>query len=79
LRPRRARGAFLRQGLQWGERHARPTPPPAPPPQTTAAALHAQVNAETSPKRLFDILEDMIKPFGDAHTSIDAPQLKREF
>ena len=39
----------------------------------------AQVTAETSPKRLFDILEDMIMPFGDAHTSIDAPKLKRDF
>jgi len=39
----------------------------------------AQVTEGTSPTRLFDILEDMIKPFGDAHTSIDAPKLKRDF
>ena len=38
-----------------------------------------KVTAVTSPKDLFDILAGMIEPFGDAHTSIRAPALKKEF
>jgi hypothetical protein len=36
------------------------------------------VTARTTPVQLFDILEAMIKPFGDLHTGIAAPKLKRE-
>ncbi|HZU26521.1 MAG TPA: S41 family peptidase [Bryobacteraceae bacterium] len=39
----------------------------------------ARVNASTTPSALFDVLESMIEPFGDAHTSISAPALKRRF
>lgn len=39
----------------------------------------AQVTEGTSPADLFDILKGMIEPFGDAHTFISAPKLKREF
>jgi hypothetical protein len=39
----------------------------------------AQLTQRTSPAALFDILQAMIEPFGDAHTSISAPKLKREF
>ncbi|HVN80022.1 MAG TPA: S41 family peptidase [Terriglobia bacterium] len=39
----------------------------------------ARVTSTTTPAQLFDILEAMIKPFGDIHTGIDAPQLKRQF
>ena len=39
----------------------------------------ARVTSATTPAQLFDILEGMIKPFGDIHTGIDAPQLKRQF
>jgi hypothetical protein len=39
----------------------------------------ARVTSATTPAQLFDILEAMIKPFGDIHTGIDAPELKRQF
>ena len=39
----------------------------------------ARVTSTTTPAQLFDILEGMIKPFGDIHTAIDAPKLKRQF
>jgi len=43
------------------------------------AANRAKVNSTTTPAQLFDIFEGMIKPFGDAHTSIGAPKLNRDF
>lgn len=43
------------------------------------AANRAKVTANTTPAGLFDVLVGMIQPFGDAHTSIDAPALKKEF
>lgn len=43
------------------------------------AENRAKVTAQTTPAELFDILEAMIKPFGDAHTRISAPALKRDF
>ena len=39
----------------------------------------ARVTSKTTPAQLFEILEAMIKPFGDIHTAIDAPELKRHF
>jgi tricorn protease-like protein len=39
----------------------------------------ARVTSTTTPAQLFEILESMIKPFGDIHTNIDAPKLKRQF
>jgi len=39
----------------------------------------ARVTSTTTPAQLFDILEAMIKPFGDIHTALDAPKLKRQF
>ena len=39
----------------------------------------AKITAQTTPAELFGILEGMIKPFGDAHTRISAPALKRDF
>jgi len=42
-------------------------------------ANRPKVNAATTPAQLFDLFEVMIKPFGDAHTFIAAPRLKREF
>jgi len=38
-----------------------------------------KVTPNTSPSELFNILSAMIKPFGDAHTGLDAPRLKRNF
>ena len=38
-----------------------------------------KVTPQTTPSQLFEILAGMIKPFGDAHTSIGAPKLKRAF
>jgi hypothetical protein len=38
-----------------------------------------KVTAQTTPAQLFDILAGMIAPFGDAHASINARSLKREF
>jgi len=43
------------------------------------AANRLKVTHETTPVQLFDILEAMIRPFGDAHTGIYAPKLKRQF
>ena len=39
----------------------------------------ASVTPTTTPAQLFNVLEGMIKPFGDIHTNIDAPALKRQF
>jgi hypothetical protein len=39
----------------------------------------AKVTAKTLPPELFDILVAMIRPFGDAHTTIHAPNIKRNF
>ena len=43
------------------------------------AENRAKVTTTTSPTQLFDILEAMIKPIGDSHAGIEAPQLKRQF
>ncbi len=43
------------------------------------AANRPKVTSQTTPAQLFDVLEAMIKPFGDAHTGLDAPRLKRQF
>lgn len=42
-------------------------------------AARKRVSAQTSPAELFDILQSMIQPFGDAHTSLQAPKLNRSF
>ena len=39
----------------------------------------AQVTAQTSPTALFEVLERMIQPFGDAHTFITTGSIKRRF
>jgi hypothetical protein len=38
-----------------------------------------KIAPQTTPARLFEVLEAMIKPFGDAHTFIEARTLKRYF
>ncbi len=38
-----------------------------------------KVTSRTTPSQLFDLFAAMIQPFGDAHTSVHAPGLKREF
>lgn len=38
-----------------------------------------RISDTTSATTLFDVIEGMIKPFNDAHTSISAPSLKRGF
>jgi hypothetical protein len=38
-----------------------------------------KISPQTTPPQLFDVFEAMIKPFGDAHTFIGAPKLKRYF
>jgi hypothetical protein len=43
------------------------------------AGNRPKITSQTTPAQLFDILVEMIRPFGDAHTSIDAPSLKRDF
>ena len=43
------------------------------------AANQANVDSTTTPAQLFDLFVAMIKPFGDAHTAIEAPKLKRGF
>jgi hypothetical protein len=41
-------------------------------------ANREKVTIHTSPRELFEILDSMIRPLGDLHTGIEAPQLKRE-
>src|SRR5262245_19955246 len=43
------------------------------------AANRARVTADTAPAALFDILADMIRPFGDAHTFIGARAIEKSF
>lgn len=43
------------------------------------AANRPKITSSTTPAELFDVFEAMIKPFGDAHTFIEAPDLKRDF
>lgn len=43
------------------------------------AENRAKVTPTLPPAQLFDLLESMIKPFGDAHTSLTAPRLRRRF
>ncbi len=43
------------------------------------AANRPKVTADTSPVALFAILAGMIQPFGDAHTSINAPAIGMSF
>jgi len=47
--------------------------------EKVVAANRPKVTAKTTPPELFDILVGMIRPFGDAHTSIKAPGIKRDF
>lgn len=42
-------------------------------------ANRSKVTAHTPPSELFDLLEGMIRPFNDAHTSLRALELKRKF
>jgi hypothetical protein len=43
------------------------------------ASNRPRITAKTTPAELFDTLEGMIAPFGDAHTALRAPELKRAF
>jgi hypothetical protein len=45
---------------------------------TVVNANREKVTIHTSPLELFEILDSMIRPLGDLHTGIEAPQLKRE-
>ena len=42
-------------------------------------ANRSKVTSATTPNELFGILERMIRPFGDAHVSLAAPEIKRRF
>jgi hypothetical protein len=42
-------------------------------------ANRLKVTDKTTPTELFDILAGMIRPFGDAHTGIDAPSIDKHF
>jgi hypothetical protein len=44
---------------------------------TVVANFRPQVTSQTTPLQLFEIFELMINPFGDLHTYIAAPSLKR--
>jgi hypothetical protein len=39
----------------------------------------SEATTRTTPAKLFDIFTGMIRPFGDAHTFLAAPKLKRQF
>jgi hypothetical protein len=42
-------------------------------------ANRPKVTAQTTPAELFDLLQGMISSFNDAHTFLEAPELKRKF
>jgi peptidase S41-like protein/tricorn protease-like protein len=42
-------------------------------------ANRPKITPTTTPAELFEVLEGMIRPFGDVHTFLDAPDLKRQF
>ena len=42
-------------------------------------ASRPKITPATTPAELFDVFEGMIAPFGDAHTFLEAPELKRRF
>jgi len=42
-------------------------------------AKRLRISAQTSQPVLFEVLQSMIEPFGDAHTFLSAPKLKRRF
>ena len=41
--------------------------------------FRSQVTSATKPAQLFDLLRDMIEPLQDAHTGIEAPDIKKDF
>jgi hypothetical protein len=43
-----------------------------------AATYKMKVTSQTTPAQLFEIFVAMIRPFGDLHTGVEAPKLKRE-
>jgi hypothetical protein len=43
------------------------------------AENRAKITSQTTPQQLFDVFRSMIEPFGDAHTSIVAGDIKRIF
>lgn len=45
--------------------------------EATVDKYRTQVNSRTTPAQLFEIFEAMIKPLGDLHTYLTAPDLKR--
>ena len=47
--------------------------------EQTIAENRSKVTLRTTPGELFEVMKAMIKPFGDAHTSIRAPKLKLGF
>lgn len=47
--------------------------------ETIVAESLPKISAKTTPIQLFDILEGIIAPLGDAHTRIRAPQIGRDF
>lgn len=47
--------------------------------QSVDRKFRPQVSSKTTPKELFAIFREMIKPLHDAHTGVDAPDIKEEF
>jgi len=47
--------------------------------EKVVAANRPKTTAETSPAELFDIMAGMIRPLGDAHTSVSAPAINKHF
>lgn len=45
----------------------------------TVAEQRAKITAKTTPTELFELMKAMIEPFGDIHTGIEAPSIKRTF
>jgi hypothetical protein len=47
--------------------------------ENVVARHRSKITAQTTPSQLFDVLQAMIEPFGDAHTFIQGPTIKRRF
>lgn len=61
---------FAEQYISFGLRHVDW--------EKVVTANREKVTMQTSPRELFEILDSMIRPLGDLHTGIEAPQLKLE-
>jgi len=76
--PNTPEGNFEVFAQTWAEHHISFDAKGADWPAVVAQA-HAKLTPETKPEELFEILQGMIAPFGDAHTMIRAESIQRRY